>query len=131
MDPKGKVILDDLNKVVQDYCSTFITVQDNFNVCNTAGRIVVNGSVMTENDLPVKDVSVSLEGSEKTMMTGNNGAYSFADVTAGGSYLVKPFKNDDHLNGISTLDLVMIQSCLLYTSPSPRDRTRSRMPSSA
>ena len=24
-----------------------------------------------------------------------------------------------------------IQSCLLYTSPSPRDRTRSRMPSSA
>ena len=27
--------------------------------------------------------------------------------------------------------LVDINSCLLYTSPSPRDRTRSRMPSSA
>ena len=26
---------------------------------------------------------------------------------------------------------VMYQHCLLYTSPSPRDRTRSRMPSSA
>ena len=25
----------------------------------------------------------------------------------------------------------LVQSCLLYTSPSPRDRTRSRMPSSA
>ena len=25
----------------------------------------------------------------------------------------------------------LIKSCLLYTSPSPRDRTRSRMPSSA
>ena len=25
----------------------------------------------------------------------------------------------------------LLQSCLLYTSPSPRDRTRSRMPSSA
>ena len=25
----------------------------------------------------------------------------------------------------------LIPSCLLYTSPSPRDRTRSRMPSSA
>ena len=24
-----------------------------------------------------------------------------------------------------------VESCLLYTSPSPRDRTRSRMPSSA
>ena len=27
--------------------------------------------------------------------------------------------------------IVGIDSCLLYTSPSPRDRTRSRMPSSA
>ena len=26
---------------------------------------------------------------------------------------------------------IIITSCLLYTSPSPRDRTRSRMPSSA
>ena len=28
-------------------------------------------------------------------------------------------------------DLKMPKICLLYTSPSPRDRTRSRMPSSA
>ena len=28
-------------------------------------------------------------------------------------------------------DFVLLGSCLLYTSPSPRDRTRSRMPSSA
>ena len=26
---------------------------------------------------------------------------------------------------------ILIDNCLLYTSPSPRDRTRSRMPSSA
>ena len=26
---------------------------------------------------------------------------------------------------------MIVRSCLLYTSPSPRDRTRSRMPSSA
>ena len=26
---------------------------------------------------------------------------------------------------------LLIENCLLYTSPSPRDRTRSRMPSSA
>ena len=31
----------------------------------------------------------------------------------------------------SGIDLAMIDLCLLYTSPSPRDRTRSRMPSSA
>ena len=35
--------------------------------------------------------------------------------------------------GLGVLSLVfgMIMRCLLYTSPSPRDRTRSRMPSSA
>ena len=34
-----------------------------------------------------------------------------------------------HFEGFS--DLSFEQLCLLYTSPSPRDRTRSRMPSSA
>ena len=29
------------------------------------------------------------------------------------------------------LERLVEQACLLYTSPSPRDRTRSRMPSSA
>src|SRR5665811_799329 len=30
-----------------------------------------------------------------------------------------------------SLNLILGYTCLLYTSPSPRDRTRSRMPSSA
>ena len=29
------------------------------------------------------------------------------------------------------VDWLSSEACLLYTSPSPRDRTRSRMPSSA
>ena len=32
---------------------------------------------------------------------------------------------------IESVDLFAGYACLLYTSPSPRDRTRSRMPSSA
>ena len=35
--------------------------------------------------------------------------------------------NPAHLGPVE----VMLSICLLYTSPSPRDRTRSRMPSSA
>ena len=34
-------------------------------------------------------------------------------------------------NGIGAAYTAMYTHCLLYTSPSPRDRTRSRMPSSA
>ena len=33
-------------------------------------------------------------------------------------------------NGVGEV-LAVFKDCLLYTSPSPRDRTRSRMPSSA
>ena len=37
-----------------------------------------------------------------------------------------------NLRGIlRSTDFTRIYDCLLYTSPSPRDRTRSRMPSSA
>ena len=34
-------------------------------------------------------------------------------------------------DGLPDVRIVLLKSCLLYTSPSPRDRTRSRMPSSA
>ena len=35
------------------------------------------------------------------------------------------------MNGHVVLYRACLHDCLLYTSPSPRDRTRSRMPSSA
>ena len=47
-----------------------------------------------------------------------------ADVVALG-------KEIDRLEKQESLDRELSKPCLLYTSPSPRDRTRSRMPSSA
>ena len=43
--------------------------------------------------------------------------------------VVKEGDPEDHARKFATL--VNGSTCLLYTSPSPRDRTRSRMPSSA
>ena len=40
-----------------------------------------------------------------------------------------PLAPDTDLDGLS--DLVETNTCLLYTSPSPRDLSTSRMPSSA
>ena len=50
-----------------------------------------------------------------------------------GPYIAKvPLKLiDDHKAKKSHLILVTAITCLLYTSPSPRDATLSRMPSSA
>ena len=39
--------------------------------------------------------------------------------------------DSDGLNDGAEINLWQSNPCLLYTSPSPRDRTRSRMPSSA
>ena len=40
-------------------------------------------------------------------------------------------KEKENLRRLISRRIVEIYACLLYTSPSPRDRTRSRMPSSA
>ena len=57
-----------------------------------------------------------------TTTTDSEGSYFF-DGLLPGDYIVE-FIPTDNLPVSST-------TCLLYTSPSPRDRTRSRMPSSA
>ena len=44
----------------------------------------------------------------------------------------KTFSNDELISNIMIYIITnSFNTCLLYTSPSPRDRTRSRMPSSA
>ena len=44
---------------------------------------------------------------------------------------VEAHKENDKNVGLKEEDPEGVMTCLLYTSPSPRDRTRSRMPSSA
>ena len=45
---------------------------------------------------------------------------------------LRAFKKSDHEISYAYYEAWSpIEGCLLYTSPSPRDRTRSRMPSSA
>ena len=39
--------------------------------------------------------------------------------------------SDSYLNKPAIISAALITGCLLYTSPSPRDRSLSRMPSSA
>ena len=55
-------------------------------------------------------------------------------------YVVRRYQKDKsaklrnakiRLSNLKLDEIVQVFSCLLYTSPSPRDRTRSRMPSSA
>ena len=51
-----------------------------------------------------------------------------AQIETGQPYMLY---KDSINNKSNQKNIGVIKSCLLYTSPSPRDRTRSRMPSSA
>ena len=58
-----------------------------------------------------------------------HGEYPFPEATASTQVLISGEKGGGQAMPLIVAGLV--GGCLLYTSPSPRDRTRSRMPSSA
>ena len=92
------------------------------------GRLVV-GQIHAKDDEPVRLYYRKLPGHQR-------GAIYAAHEINGGDDIYyeivgsKSSSASDPENGIA-LDEIWSYDCLLYTSPSPRDRTRSRMPSSA
>ena len=68
----------------------------------------------------LKDVSLQIRANEITVI--------FGPGMGGKSTLLRLL---NRLNDLLEGNDMRGQICLLYTSPSPRDRTRSRMPSSA
>ncbi len=101
----------------QDFCVTFVVVQDNndVDICTAQGMLNISGQVSTRQSEPVEAVSVDLEGTIVPTIdtTSAIGMYSFPSMAMGGIYEVVPSKNDDPLNGVSTLDLVLIQKHIL------------------
>jgi hypothetical protein len=105
--------------VTQDYCKTTIDFQDNTNSCPPAlgDMIKLGGTVTTVNNLPIPKVEVALQGSELGPQTTQiDGKYEFT-TTNNKEYDIVPSKDGDDLNGISTLDLVLIQKHILGIKP--------------
>lgn len=99
----------------QGSCNNLIILQDNQGACvNNITSAVIGGRVATESNEFVSEVAVDLQGSGITpLMTKNDGAYAFPAMPHGGNYTVAPGKQDDHMNGVSTADLILIQRHLL------------------
>ena len=103
-----------------------------------AGEIVLG--TLSNCDLTLDDPVVA---SRHCAITCQGGRYSVRDLgSASGTYLngipvegdVAISHGDRLVLGVTTIELQAdpaTQSCLLYTSPSPRDLSTSRMPSSA
>ena len=100
----------------QAYCETYIIIQDNMGVCpdDPGATGIISGLIETEDAEKVNAVNVALNGSGATPVSTNaTGQFIFPAMPTGGSYTVKPGKNDDWKNGVSTLDLIRIQKHLL------------------
>ncbi len=98
----------------QDYCSTFLTIQDNMFSCDTG--IPISGQLTTPMQDPLQGATVQLNSAGMTpadFTTGQNGMYEFTDLDAGLDYTVTPVKDNDPLNGVTTFDLVIISRHIL------------------
>jgi hypothetical protein len=102
----------------QTFCETFLDVQPNENsICPEMRRFDIAGRIETEDQRMVADVQVLLSGSESIIRTTQqDGAYDFGAMPENRAYDIIPSKNNDVLNGITTLDLLLIQRHILGLS---------------
>ena len=96
-------------------CSTNITIQDSENHCALGRSAKISGTVSTLEGNKVEGVEMYItdtNAASTMQMTGIDGTFSFETAT-GVDYLLTPRKNVEVLNGVSTLDLVIMQKHIL------------------
>ena len=105
-----------------DFCETYLLVQDNMGVCAPPGdKASVSGFLKTEDDNPLEGAMVDLQGQHPNLppvsmsqMSDVQGGYVFSSaVPMSGSFTVTPEFDHNHLNGVTTYDLVLINRHIL------------------
>jgi PKD repeat protein len=75
-------------------------------------KVDILGKVYRETGAPLDEVIVDCTGQPSTM-TDAAGDYEFLDLTAGQPYTVTPMRNTNHVDGVTALDLALIQRHIL------------------
>ncbi len=110
--------IDDASPANSDYCTVKLRVQSNNNSCVPLPLTLgLKGAIYSESAEMVQNVNVALISDQvefpKSVMTQNDGKWNVEGLKMYKDYTITADKNDDILNGISTLDLVMIQRHIL------------------
>jgi len=112
-----------------DFCETYILVQDNMGNCTNVAKATVAGAIKTEVTNPatsaVEDVKVDINSMPNPaapsmsmfVNTNNQGQFNFNAIPVANNYSITPAKDVDHLNGVSTLDLLLINRHILGQEP--------------
>jgi hypothetical protein len=103
------------------FCRTYAIVQANNGACgpgNNGPTFPIAGNINnTSNASAMPNVDVELAGSTAMVETDTEGRYNFVPMPEGGNYEVMPKRNDDLLNGVSTIDVLFIQQHILGLNP--------------
>ncbi len=100
-------------------CSGRINVRDPNNLCpKNKSAINISGNVTNEDGVVLEQVLVSIndKGGQSSMassMTDEYGVFQLDSIPTGKDYTIFPERNYDHLNGISTYDLVVLNRHIL------------------
>lgn len=99
-------------------CLIEISVQDEQEVCSAcvAEEMEIEGLIQALNGDPLSGVEVQLfenDDPQEQALTVNDGKYEFNDLNLSSNFKVQPYKNDDTPNGVTTLDLIILQRHLL------------------
>jgi len=100
-----------------DFCVTFVEVQDNNGVCSSS-RVAVGGKITNEVNESVENVTIEVNSGASmlnSVVTDATGNYNFS-LPLGGDYSITPMRNDDAANGVSTFDLVLVSKHILNVS---------------
>lgn len=99
-----------------DFCETYLLIQQGSDACNDISQAIVLGEIKTELNDPVEFAGVSITENNtilKSMHTGVDGKYILSKLAKNHLYSMSVQRNDDHVNGLSTLDIVHLQKHIL------------------
>jgi hypothetical protein len=100
------------SKGISVSCDVSLYLSDSLNTCSP--KVKISGSIKTATGKPLNQVAVGLSGfTSSSGQTNENGLFSIQNISTGGPYFLKPVSPNDFKNGVSTLDLVLLQRQLL------------------
>lgn len=77
----------------------------------------ISGTIENLDSDGVDSVQVTLSGDANSVQQTEQGSFSFNNVSMGQDYIITPHKNDNHKNGVSTFDAILINKHILSIYP--------------
>ncbi len=127
--PNGQFVYKTLSMYVTDeagnfdYCNVVVRIEDNeASACDDSEEIfkpLISGLVYDPNYKKIENVEMSLssiEGQNYTISTDETGTYSFNDIDKDTDFELRGNYNSNYIDGVSTLDIVLIQKHILGIS---------------